>query len=268
MVADTATSLRRGIAVLTALHGDEALAAGGLGVLRLAELIGQDKSQVSRTLKTLAEYGLVDRDPATRGYRLGWALFALAARAGDTRLLAAGEQVVEELVQQLGERVHLTVLQGSEVLTVLSDSPPHSIQATGWVGLTVPAYCASAGHALLADHSLPELKAMFGRRKFTQFAPNTVRSVAELHARIEQARERGFACVDEEFEPGLVAVAAPVRDFRGPIVAALNVSAPKFRFADRLDAAGATVAEAAEHLSGLLGWRPERAIALNERDEH
>src|SRR5437588_281208 len=134
MVADTATSLRRGIAVLQALHSDEALAGGGLGVLRIAELVGQDKSQVSRTLKTLAEYGLVDRDPDTRAYRLGWGVFALAARAGDTRLLTAGEPIVRALAHSLGERVHLSVLRGVEVLTILSRSTSRAIEAAGGGG--------------------------------------------------------------------------------------------------------------------------------------
>jgi len=128
------------VAVLSALHGEEALAAGGLGVLRIAELVGSDKSQVSRTLKILAEYGLVDRDPHTRAYRLGWQLFALASRAGDTHLLAAAGPVVKELGRTLGERSHLSVLQGTEVLTLLSESPEHAVQAAGWVGRLVPAF--------------------------------------------------------------------------------------------------------------------------------
>lgn len=247
MTADT--SLRRGILVLQALGSDEAL-AGGLGVLRLAELVGQDKSQVSRTLKTLAEYGLVDRDAATRAYRLGWAAFALAARAGDTRLLTAGEPVVRGLAEMLGERVHLSVLRGIEVLTVLSHSPPRAIQAAGWVGRTVPAYCTSSGYALLLDADVDEL---FSGVELAPLGPRTPRSLEELAARVDAARERGYAIADEEFEPGLLAAAAPVRDFRGRIAAALNVSAPKFRLEPRLGEAGAAVAEAAAQLSALLG---------------
>jgi len=60
--------------------------------------------------------------------------------------------------------------------------------------------------------------------------------------------------VDEEFEPGLVAVGAPVRDFRGRIVAAVNVSAPSFRFAGRLEDAGEQVRAVAVELSRVLGW--------------
>jgi DNA-binding IclR family transcriptional regulator len=59
--------------------------------------------------------------------------------------------------------------------------------------------------------------------------------------------------VDEEFEPGLIAVAAPVRGMRGRIVAAVNVSAPRFRFASRVEEAGAATRRAAEQLSASLG---------------
>ena len=237
-----ATGLRRGIRVLEALASDEAL-AGGLGVLRVAELVEQDKSQVSRTLKTLAEHGIVDRDPETRAYRIGWSVFALAARAGDVRLVTAGEPVVGELARSLGERVHLTVLQGAEVLTILSHGTLHAIEAAGWVGRTVPAYCTSSGYALLLD---ADVSAALGG---LELGSQTLAHVAE---RIAAARKQGYAVADEDFEPGLVAVAAPVRDSRGRIVAALNVSAPKFRLDSRLEEAGAAVAHAASALSAKL----------------
>src|SRR5207302_1991273 len=163
-----------------ALASDEAL-AGGLGVLRIAELVDQDKGQVSRTLRTLAEHGVVDRDPETRAYRIGWSVFALAARAGDMRLVTAGEPVVRELAQALGERVHLTVLQGTEVLTILSHGTPHAIEAAGWVGRTVPAHCTSSGYALLLDADVAA--ALAG----VELAPHTVARVKTRFAGINPA---------------------------------------------------------------------------------
>ena len=245
MAVDVATSLRRGILVLQALGSGEAL-----GVLQIARLVGQDKSQVSRTLKTLAEYGLVDRDPETRAYRLGWGVFALAARAGDTRLLTAAEPIVRTLAHSLGERVHLSVLRGVEVLTVLSRSTSRAIEASGRLGRAVPAYCTSAGYALLLDADVRELLAGV---ELVRLAPNTPRSLDEVVARVDAARQCGYAVADEAFETGLLAVAAPVRDFRGGIAAALNVSAPKFRLDARLEEAGSAVAEAAASLSALIG---------------
>lgn len=222
-------------------------------MVQLAELIGQEKSQVSRSLKTLAGSGLVERDPDTRGYRLGWRLFSLAAQAGDHRLLEAAPPVLAALVGELGETVHLSVLRGLDVLTVLSDSPPRAIQAEGWVGHAVPAYCSSAGRALLVDLDPAELRALFATTEFRRLAPFTARDVDELARRVDQARALGYAIVDEELEPGLVGAAAPVRDFKGRVAAALNVSAPKFRYAQELDAAGRTIKAAADRLSLALG---------------
>ena len=234
MATETATGLKRGLAVLLALESGE-----GLGVTRIADLVGREKSQVSRTLKVLAEHGLVERDPDSLAYRLGWRLFALAAAAGDERLAIAAPPALRGLVHALEEVAHLSVLQDGGVLTVMSESPPHAVQAVNWVGRVVPVVGTSAGYALLLDHERDEL----GR-----FGDGDV-----LWERLVEARARGFALVDEEFEPGLVAVGAPVRDFRGQIVAAVNVSAPKFRFGARLEQAGEEVRAVADALSRTLG---------------
>ena len=248
------TNLRRELAILTVLGGEDAIEDGGLGVVRIADLIGREKSQVSRTLKTLAESGFVDRDAATLRYRLGWRFFALAARAGEQRLLSVAPALLERLVEDVGETVHLSVLQGVEVLTVLSESPPHAIKADGWAGRTVPIYCTSSGRALLFDHDYEAIQSLLSDVEFRELRPGTVRNVEELEESIALAREQGYALVVEEFEFGLVGAAAPVRDFKGELVAALNVSAPKFRLDRKLEGAGQEVKRAAEDLSALLGW--------------
>lgn len=262
VVAEEATSLRRGLAVLFALEAEEELGAPAPGVIRIAALIGREKSQVSRTLKVLAEYGLVDRDPDTLGYRLGWRLLPLAGRSSRATLAAAADPLLTRLVRELGERAHLTVLQGAEVLTVLSEAPDHAIQTVSWVGRAVPAYASSSGRALLLDREPGDLEELFHGVDFEAITPKTPRTVAELYERIVAARTRGYALVDEEFEAGLVGAAAPVRDFRGRIVAALNISAPKFRFGKQLQAAGVRVKGAADELSEAIGWQtapPARA---------
>ena len=244
------------------LGRDEAIENGGLGVVRIAQLIGREKSQVSRALKTLAESGLVDRDPSTRHYRLGWRFFALAARAGEQRLLSVAPPLLERLMKSLGETVHLSVLQGVEVLTVLSKSPPHAVKAVGWSGRTVPVYCTSSGRALLFDRDHDALSELLSGVEFRKLGPNTVSSVGQLYETVVAAHARGYVLVDEEFELGLVGAAAPVRDFKGQIVAALNISAPRFRLGRRLEGAGREVKRAADELSALLGWSsdPERYV--------
>jgi IclR family transcriptional regulator, KDG regulon repressor len=249
------SGLRRDLALLQALTSDEARQRGGLGVMRLAEMLQRDKSQVSRALRALEQAGLVERDPSTREYRIGWLVFGLAARAGDARLLQAAPTVMRELVGQLGESVHLCVLHGNQVLTVLTEAPGHAFRAAGWIGRTFPAYCSSAGRVLLSDNDYPELLRRFKSSTFEALGPcQLVRNVDDLDHQVQIARQQGYAIVREEFEVDLVGVSAPVRDFRRQIVAALNVSAPRFRFDARLNAAGPTTAAAAARLSSLLGY--------------
>ena len=157
-----------------------------------------------------------------------------------------------------GERAYLSVLQGSDTLTILSESVPASLQAVGWVGRNTPAYCTSVGQALLLDHARAELDLRVRRRRLPAARPRTrPRNLDELEARIESARDARLRDRRRGDGAGLVAVAAPVRDPHGRIVAALNVSAPKFRLEAGVDRAGAALVAAAGDLGAALrGERP------------
>ena len=229
-------ALTRGLAVLCALAEPEA--RDGLGVVALTERVGGDKSQLSRTLQTLEEHGFVQRDAETRAYRLGWRLFALSARIAESRLVAAAPPVLRSLVRELGESVHLSVRQGDQVLTLLTESPAATLHAPGRVGGLTPLAGTSAGRVLAFDLDDAELESL---------------GLDGQVPAIRAARSAGFAIVREEFEPGLVAAAAPIRDAAGRVVAAVNVSAPRFRFDHRLDEAALRVVAAAAELSAALG---------------
>ncbi len=255
MDARTPTSLERGLAILLAL-GD----GNALGVTKLAELVGREKSQVSRALKVLAAQGLVERDPETLAYRLGWRVFALAAAAAEPRLVAAAPRCLGGLVRDLGESAHLSTLQDGGVLTLVSESPARAVQAsTGSVGSSRPGARPRATRCSSTTERA-ELAGLLPAASVRRSRPRAPQSEAALWDRLCEARERGFAVADEDFEDGVVGVAAPVRDFGGRIVAAVNVSAPKFRFGDRLVEAGEHVRAAADDLSATIGFDPAASI--------
>jgi IclR family KDG regulon transcriptional repressor len=257
MEREPAVAVRRAVALLLTLGGDEALEAGGLGVKRLSELTGHEISRVSRTLEVLADSRLVERDPASLAYRLGWRFFALAARAGPLHLRQAAPRFVRLLTDEFEERAYLSVLDGREVLTILSESPTHTVQAAGWVGRSHPyLYCTSAGRALLFGHSDDELTELLGDVEFRPPGPNGPTNFADFAARLADERGKGWVYADEEFEPGLIAIAAPVFDFDGRVIAALNLSGPKFRAEKALATAGPRLKEVAAQLSSLLGHTP------------
>jgi len=146
------SGLERGLAVLEALASGESSRRGGLGVVRLAELVGSDKSQTSRTLVTLAEHGLVERDPDTLAYRVGWQVYALAARAASRACSPPAPRLLRGLVRDLGESAHLSVRQGASVLTLALGVARQRDPRTGARGLADAArHHPSAGRALAFD---------------------------------------------------------------------------------------------------------------------
>jgi DNA-binding IclR family transcriptional regulator len=235
----------------------EALSAAkeGLTVSALARGLGWDKSVVSRQLRPLVEMGVVERDADGR-HQLGWRLFTLAARAGDQRLLLLAPAVMRNLSDLTGERVHLSVLHGRDVLTILSESSQQMIEAVGWVGRTAPVHCTSSGRVLVFDHGDDDVRGLLGADPLPGTSPAAADTAAEFLRRLREARTLGYAVVDGEFDAELVAAAAPVRDFTGRIVASLNVSAPAYRLRERLWLTGRQVASAAAHLSRAISSQP------------
>lgn len=246
------TSIRRGLEVLLVLQSSRARESGGLGVTEISEILGMDKSQISRSLKVLAEYGMVDRDPKTRAFRLGWRIFNMAQVSGDQRLLECAGQVLDDLVVRLDESVYLSVLSGFEALSVAERTANHSIQA-------MPAqwslYSTSVGRVLLTDKTSPEIRAMYDGQKLRSAREGGVGSVDDLVETVARVREDGHAIVVDEFEVGLAAVGVPVRDYRGVLIASLGVSGPTFRLESKIEQAVTDLKLAAQQLEDLLALR-------------
>ena len=247
------TTLRRGLDILNLLASEPIVLRGGIGVLELARTLDMDPSQASRTLQVLREYELVDRDTKTLLFRLGWRLFGLAAVAGDAQLRQAADEVLARLMTRSGEAAYLSVLSGNKVLTVAGQRPPTVIQAVNWVGQYTPLECTSAGRALLWDFDDDAVRGLMSDLP-AQVRPKAPKTVEELLARLKHERSVGASVSQEELEPGLVGVAAPVRDFRDMVIASINIDGPLFRVGMRLDELVVMVQEAARELSAALGW--------------
>ena len=277
--------LRRDLELLEILGSPESESAGGLGVVRVAELAGRDKGGVSRTLATLADAGLVSRDTVTQSYRLGYQLYALAARTLESRLVRASAPFLRRVVTATHETTHLCVLRGGSVLTLASELSELAFRGLGWEGVSTAAWRTSSGRVLVSDwaeHDLRGWYALHGHddpvtspvtpllqssggtsAALTDVMP-VVTDFETLWAEVSRIRRRGYAIVDEEFEKGVVGVSAPVFDFRGTIIAAINVSAPKPRLGAHLDEAGMLTARVAAELSSQLGALP-RGWGTGER---
>jgi len=222
----------RVMAVLDVLSSaDAARFPDGMTVSDVSRTLGREKSVVSRQLKSLLETGLVARDPAGR-YELSWRLFALAQRAGDQRLTKVAGPLMFRLTETVRERTYLTILSDGEVLTVHSESSRRSIEAPGWVGRTVPVNRSSSGMALLLDHEDDHILDIARRGK----DGIGTREAREFLALVHDARRRGYTVANRLFDPEILGIGAPLRDYSGRITAAINISGPAVRIEPHIHA--------------------------------
>lgn len=246
-------SVDRAAALLLAL-GDS---HGEAGVTELARRLGLHKSTASRLLATLEKRGLVEQDEETGKYRLGLVVIRLAERAErtlDLRSIAMAE--LERLARATHETTGIGVIDGDQMLTVAQADGPNLIAVADWTGRCVPLHSVAAGKVLLA--SLPEREVLrFVRRGLTRFTEQTITELEPLLEELARIRRRGYATAFGEFDQGLNAVAAPVHDARGSVVAAVDVWGPAFRVTPRrVPELVQQVREAAAAVSVRLGGTP------------
>jgi IclR family KDG regulon transcriptional repressor len=236
----------------------EALAAEGeLGLTELAARTGVHKSTLFRFMRTFCELGYARRDPDTERFSLTLKVFELGSSVhARVDLVKIAAPSLVRLSAATQETVHLATLDGGRLvyLSKLESTRSLRVAMQSGVGLTAPVYCTGLGKVLLAFAEASALEAYLEGCDFVRYTRNTIPDRARLLAELRAVRERGWAVDDEEHEVGVRCVAAPVRDRKGSVVAALSISGPTIRLTPaRLDGARGLVRAAAEELSGLLG---------------
>ena len=225
------------------------------GVSELARRLNVHKSTASRLLATLERGGLVERDPRTEKYRLGFELVRLAGQVPrHADLIDLVRPALEALSEATGETINLALPDGNQVINIYQISSRHLVTETNWVGRRTPYHCVANGKALLAWRSETEIARLLAGR-LEHFTANTLTTRRALRDDLAGVRKRGYATALEELEIGLNAIAAPVHDAQGEVIAAVSVSGPAYRVTlDRVPELGARTIEAAERISERLGW--------------
>jgi DNA-binding IclR family transcriptional regulator len=218
-------SLDRAIDVLEAVADSGRPASASA----LARATGQPRPTVSRTLRTLADRGLVAE--TARGWVMGQGLFRLT-RLADPRqvLIEAADGPLRRLRDLTGESALLSTVTGRTAMEIVVQlDAAHHLGVVGWVGADVPLHASAAGKLLLAELSRPELEAWVVESRPARLTARTIVTFSEIDVELARVRRRGFAEIVDELEEGLVSLAAPVRDRAGNLVAMIGVSGPTSR---------------------------------------
>ncbi len=211
--------LAKGLAVIRAFTRDRAT----LNLSDVAALTEMPAATARRCLLTLEELGYVTR--RGRQFVLRPKVLELgAAYLESMNIETLTKTHLEELAGSTGDSAALCVLDGFEIVYVARASIRTLMRLEAHVGSRFPAYATSTGRALLAGLAPERLQHYLDTATFEALTDRTIIDPLRLRQLIEDCRRTGYAAVEDELAYGVVALAVPVFDQYGRVVAALNSS--------------------------------------------
>lgn len=226
-------SFARGLAVLRSFGAE----APRQTLSEVAERAQLTRAGARRILHTLLHLGYVEADG--RLFRLTPKVLDLGyAYLSSLPIWTQAQPLLEELMKELRQSCSATVMDGDDIVYVVRLSAHRTMSINLGIGSRLPAYCTSMGRVLLSGLAPEVLRERLSKMALLRITPATITDIDALMAEIAQVRRQGWSLVQEELEQGLVALAAPVFDRSGKIVAAINVSG---------QTAGPSVAQLMEH---------------------
>lgn len=229
---------------------------GELGVMQLSRMVDLHKSTVSRLLTSLQAEGFVDKSPVTGKYRLGLKFVHLASYVLDSLdLREVAQPFLGKLATQTQETVNIAILDRDACLNIESIISPKPIQHAGKLGARYPLHCTSTGRVLLSNFP-SDKRETFLNAPLHAYTDKTTTDRPALEAILAEIQRNNYAIVHEEYQEGLSAVAAPIRDHTGKVIAAISVSGPTYRFdSTQIDETISLLTETADQISIHLGGK-------------
>jgi DNA-binding IclR family transcriptional regulator len=241
-------SLDRAIALLNAVSAGS---PEGRSAAELAAGCSLNRATAWRLLTTLEHHGLVERDPVTNRYSVGFAVTRLAATAGVVGLVRRAHDVLERLSEKTGETASLAV-ERRHGLTYVDEVVPPAVLAARWLGRQIPIHATSAGKALLAWLPQAEVDDLLS----SPLPGSTATSHTDrqqLREELAEIRERGYSVSFGETEEQLNGVAAPVLDAARRAYAVVSLWGPRDRMpAARVPELGDLVTGGAAEIAELM----------------
>jgi DNA-binding IclR family transcriptional regulator len=227
---------------------------GEAGVTEIAVELGVHKSTAFRLVTTLEAHRLVEQTTERGRYRLGVGVLRLAgATTARLDLVQEARPLCRRLAAETGETVNIAVLSESSALYLDQIAGSSALQPHNWVGQHIPLHATSNGKVLLSGLDDARVNPLLGT--LSRYTATTITKKGRLREELALVREQGYAVAVDELEEGLTAVAAPIRNAHGDVVASMSVSGPTFRLPEeRVEDVVRLLTEAAAEVSHRLGW--------------
>ena len=218
------TALARGLDVIQAFSSERP----EMTLSEVAAHTGLNAATVRRSLHTLMALGYVKQD------RKQFVLTAKVLQLGAAFVQSMNlNQVAQIYLQVVADEFHdassLTVLDGNDVVYIVHIPSNRPARLRQFVGARMPAHAASTGYVLLAHERPEQIKQYLSQVPFPEFTPYTPIQKDQLLAKFAEAKVQGYCIAQDAIAVGSIAIAVPVSDAQGNVVAAINCSADSTR---------------------------------------
>jgi IclR family pca regulon transcriptional regulator len=247
-------SLARGLSILTLL----AERANPLSLTELSGELGLSISTMQRFTYTLQKLGYLERNQENKKFRLTSKVLSLGSLfLSGSDLAEMAFPYLQELSKETGETVNLCILDGTEIVYLQRIPTLHLLRSGIRLGSRYPAHCTSVGKTMLAFLPMDRLEDILQRMDLQPFTPKTITNKQDLLKELNKIRARGFGICNEELSLGVRAVAAPIRNHEGEVVAGVNIGIPTARCSMKNweNFFGKKVTETAARISSAMGFK-------------
>ena len=200
----------------------------GIGLTKIAKSLSLSSPSVHRFMSILMEEGWVDQNQHKK-YFLTFKITSLGEkylRKQEIREIA--HPFLLKLRDQVGETIHLGVLQGNLIVYLDKIDSKQTIQLASHVGSSVPCHCTALGKIILAFSDEEKVKSILSTVEWIKYTENTIDNIDDFVKELFLTKERGYSIDNVEWERGIRCFAAPIMNYEKKVIAAVSVSGPAF----------------------------------------
>ena len=228
-----------------------------IGVSELSQRLMMSKATTYRFLQTMKTLGYVTQEEEADRYALTLKLFELGAKSLEyVDLIGLADKEMRFISEQTNEALHLGALDDDSIIYIHKIDSNYSLRMQSRIGRRNPLYSTAIGKVLLAEREQAFIRDTLSRVTFIKHTEKTLENTEQLIAELSLVKEQHYAQDNQEQEPGLRCIAAPIYDRFGTVIAGISISLPTIRFDEsRLSYYVGLLHQAGKNVSSQLGFQ-------------
>ncbi|RKF17876.1 DNA-binding transcriptional regulator KdgR [Alginatibacterium sediminis] len=228
-----------------------------IGVSELSQRLLTSKATTYRFLQTMKTLGYISQQGEADKYSLTLKMFELGSKSLEwVDMVTIAESEMRVISEDTNETVHLGALDSGSIIYIHKIDSSFALRMHSRVGRRNPLHTTAIGKVLLAEREEAYVRNILNGADFVKSTPNTLENIEQLLEELKIVKQQHFGEDNEEQEPGLRCIAAPIYDRFGVVIAGVSISFPTIRFdEDKKSHYVEILHNAGRHISEQLGFK-------------